>query len=93
MFHAPIDGPVKRAVHPYADTAGIVRYQVTEGEAICHGQPIADIVTPTGSHERTITTDHDGYVLSRHEGAVAYENDPIADLAIPDDTPLVTPYE
>lgn len=93
VFRAPVDGPVKRAVHPYTDAAGIVRYRVRHGERIQEGQPIADIVTPTGAHERTVTTEHDGYVLSRHEGVVAYENDPLADLAIPDESPLVTPYE
>ena len=89
----PADPPLKRAVHPYTDTPGIVRYRVDAGDVLAEGDPVADVVTPHGHRKTTIRTDHGGYVLSRHEGAAVYENDPLLDLAVPDDEPLVVPYD
>lgn len=93
LLEPPISGPLKRAVHPHADTAGVVRYRVREGDAVESGDPVADILTPHGERKTTVRTDEDGYVLSRHEGAAVYENDPLLDLAVPDDDPLVVPRE
>lgn len=90
---APVDFPVKRAIHPYTDTPGIVRYRVAEGDVVEPGDAIADVVTQHGSHKRTLRTEHEGFVLSRHEGNVAYENDAVADLAVRDDESLVVEYD
>ena len=89
----PIEPPLKRAIHPHAETAGVVRYRVDSGDVVNVGDPVADIVTPHGERKTTVRTDREGYVLSRHEGAAAYENDPLLDLAVPDDDPLVVPDE
>jgi predicted deacylase len=91
-FSLPTNENLKRLVHPHADTAGIVRYRVQEGDRIEAGQVVADIVTPHGEQRNTVESYHHGYVLSRYEGAAVYENDPILDLAVPDDEPLVTEH-
>jgi predicted deacylase len=90
-FSLPNDGPLKRLVHPHTDTAGIVRYRVAEGDRVTVGQPVADIVSPHGAAKTTVESHFDGFVLSRMEGAAVYENDPLLDLAVPDDEPLVIP--
>lgn len=90
---SPVDYPVKRAVHPYTDTPGIVWYRVAEGDVVEPGDVIADVVTQHGTHKRTLQTEHHGFVLSKHEGNVAYENDPVADLAIRDEGSRVVEYD
>ena len=90
-YALPMSEPHKRHVHPYTDTAGLVRYRVTEGDRVEEGQPVADIVSPHGSVKTTVTSDFPGFVLSRMEGAAVYENDPLLELAIPDDEPLIVP--
>lgn len=89
----PVDYPVRRAVHPRAETPGVVRYRVEEGDVVAEGDPIADVVTPHGTHRETVRTDRAGYVLSQHEGNVAYENDAVADLAVRDEGSLVVEYD
>lgn len=93
VVHPPVAYPVKRAVHPHTGTAGIVRHRVEPGDVLEAGDPVADIVSVTGTHRATVTTDHDGYVLWRYGGVAAYENDPLASLAVRDDTDLVVPRE
>ncbi|WP_049969882.1 succinylglutamate desuccinylase/aspartoacylase family protein [Haladaptatus cibarius] len=90
---APVDFPVKRAVHPHTDTAGIVRHRVEAGDTFEQGDVIADIVTPHGEEKATVESDHDGYVVGRYHGVSAYENDPLASLAVRDDGDLVVPRE
>ncbi|MCO8243345.1 MULTISPECIES: succinylglutamate desuccinylase/aspartoacylase family protein [unclassified Haladaptatus] len=87
----PVDFPVKRAVHPHTDTAGIVRHRVEPGDAFEESDVIADIVTPHGESKATVKTDHDGYVVGRYHGVAAYENDPVTSLAVRDDGDLVVP--
>ncbi len=88
---APVDFPVKRAVHPHTDTAGIVRHRVEPGDTFEAGDVIADIVTPHGEPKATVETEHDGYVVGRYHGVSAYENDPVTSLAVRDDGDLVVP--
>jgi predicted deacylase len=89
----PVEYPVRRAVHPHTDTPGIVRHRVAPGEQLETGDPVADIVTPTGEHKATVETEYDGYVLGRYEGVAAYENDPLTSLAVRDDGDLVGPRD
>lgn len=91
-FSLPTDENLKRLVHPHTDTAGIVRYRVQEGDRIEAGQIVADILTPHGEQRNAVKSHHAGYVLSRYEGAAVYENDPILDLAVSDDEPLITEH-
>ena len=92
-FSLPTDEPLRRRIHPHADAAGVVRYRVAEGDRVAAGQPVADIVTPHGTTRSTVESRVDGFVLSRMEGAAVYENDPLFDLAVPDDEPLVVEDE
>ncbi|WP_117595605.1 succinylglutamate desuccinylase/aspartoacylase family protein [Haloprofundus halophilus] len=88
-FELPADTDLKRLVHPHTDTAGIVRYRVREGEWVEPGDAVADIVTPTGERKTEVRVDHRGYVLSRYDRVAVYENDPVLDMAVPDDEPLL----
>lgn len=90
---ALVSYPVRRAVHPHTDTAGVVRHRVDAGDVLERGQTVADIVTPHGERIDTVETAHDGYVLARQEGVAAYENDPVLHLAVRDDAELIAPRE
>ncbi|XVH32053.1 succinylglutamate desuccinylase/aspartoacylase family protein [Haloferacaceae archaeon DSL9] len=90
---APVDYPVRRAVHPHTETPGLVRHRVEAGDAVAAGDVVADIVTPHGTRLETIRTDHDGYVIGRHEGLAAYEGDAIASMAVRDTDELVVHRE
>jgi len=89
----PVEYPVKRAVHPHSEGAGIARHRVAAGDVVSSGDPIADIVAPTGEHRATVTTDYDGYVLGRYGGVATYENDPLCSMAVRDESPLVVPRD
>ncbi|MDS0300079.1 succinylglutamate desuccinylase/aspartoacylase family protein [Halogeometricum sp. S1BR25-6] len=88
-FKLSAEGDLKRLVHPHADAAGLVRYRVREGEWVDSGDVVADVRTPHGERKSTVATERSGYVLSLHEGAAVYENDPLLDLAVPDGEPLL----
>lgn len=90
-YELPMDGPHKRHVHPHTDTPGLVDYLVTEGDRVEVGQPVANIRSPHSRVETTVESERSGFVLSRMEGAAVYENDPLLELAVPDDEPLVVP--
>ncbi|WP_128476363.1 succinylglutamate desuccinylase/aspartoacylase family protein [Halorussus pelagicus] len=87
----PVEYPVKRAVHPHADTPGIARHRVEAGDMVSEGDPIADICTPHGESKATVESNHDGYVLGRMAGVAVYENDALASMAVRDDGDLVVP--
>jgi predicted deacylase len=78
----PVEYDVKRAKHPYTDTAGIARHLIDAGDVIEEGDPVAEIVTPHGNRKTTIHTEHDGYVLGRCSGVAVYENDPLLSMAV-----------
>lgn len=90
---APVDYPVRRAVHPRTDTAGLVRHRVDAGDAVETGDVVADVVTPHGERVDTVGTDHDGYLIARYEGLGAYEGDAVASMAVRDDGDLVVPRD
>jgi len=90
---APVEYPVKRAVHPHTETPGIARHRMEAGDAVSEGDVIADVVTPHGEPKATVETDHDGYVLGRMHGVAAYENDALASMAVRDDGDLVVPRD
>jgi len=89
----PLSGQVHRYVGPHAPptAAGIIRHEVAAGDVVEAGDVVARIVPPNGDPEREIelTIDHDGWVTHRHPGVPAYENSPIASLAIEDDHDVV----
>lgn len=89
----PVEFPVKRAVHPHTETAGVVRHRVEPGDVVAAGDPVADVVSPHGDRRATVATEHDGYVLGRSEGVAAYENDALLSVAVRDDGDLVVPRE
>lgn len=89
----PVSYPVRRAVHPHTDTAGLVRHRVEPGDVLEAGDTVAEVVAPTGEERATVATEHDGYVLGRSEGVAAYEGDALASLAVRDDGALVAPRD
>ncbi|KTG09579.1 deacylase [Haloprofundus marisrubri] len=90
---APVEFPVRRAVHPRTETAGLVRHRVEAGEAVSAGDVVADIVTPHGEPVDTVESEHDGYLIGRYEGLAVYEGDAVASMAVRDDDELVVPRE
>jgi len=89
---APVEYPVRRARHPNVESAGIVRHRVAPGDVVATGDLVAEVVSPHGEVVERVETDHEGFVLARSEGVAAYENDPVASLAVRDDDPLVVPH-
>lgn len=85
----PVDFPVRRHRGPYTETPGVVRYRVDRGDVVEPGSPVADIVTPHGAVKTTVEAEHEGYVVARLEGGVAYENDPLLSMAVCDEEALV----
>ena len=90
---SPVDYPVRRAVHPHSETPGIARHRVEAGAVVAAGDPIAEIVTPTGERKAVVESEHDGYVLGRRGGMAVYENDALASMAVRDEGDLVVPRE
>lgn len=90
---SPVAYPVRRARHPRADRAGIVRHRVEAGSTVEAGDPIADLVSPHGEPVGTIESEHDGYVLGLREGIAVYEGDAIASMAIEDEEERVVPRD
>jgi predicted deacylase len=70
-----------------------VRYSVDTGDVVEPGTPVADIVTSLGEVKTTVEADHEGYVIGRQEGGVAYGGDPLLSLAVRDDSDLVVPRD
>lgn len=87
---SPVDFSVRRHRGPRTGVAGVVRHHVPPGQAVLEGESVAEVRSATGEHLGEVTVDHDGYVLAHRTGLAAYENDPVASLAIRDENPLVT---
>ena len=90
---APVDYPVRRAVHPRVSTPGLVRHRVEPGDVVATGDAVADVVTPQGDRRATVESEHDGYVVARREGLAAYEGDPVLSMAVRDEGELVVPRD
>lgn len=88
-FGFDTDEELTRLVHPHTDTAGHVQYHVTEGDRIESGQVVVEIRSPHGESKTRIESEYAGHVLSRHEKIAVYEGDPLLDLAVTDDDPLL----
>jgi len=90
---APVDFACKRPVDPVTDTAGIARHHVAAGDRIEEGDPIADIVSPLGERKTTIYSEHDGWIVARHQSPATriavYEGDPLTHTAVRDDGDLI----
>jgi len=89
---------VRRHVGPHAPptAAGIVRHEVAAGDVVETGDVVARVVPPDDAPDEEIelTIDHDGWITHRYPGVSAYENSPVASLAIKDDNDVVgTPEE
>lgn len=86
---SPVEYPVRRALHPRTETAGLVRHRVEPGDVVTTGESVADVVTPTGERIDVVETEHDGFVISRNEGMAVFEGDPVASMAVRDPDDLV----
>jgi predicted deacylase len=91
-YEPPVDFPVRRFEGPRTAAAGLLRHRIDAGDAVEAGDVVADVVTPTGAAVSTVAAEHDGYVLGR-AGVTAYENDPVASMAVRDEADLVVPRE
>jgi predicted deacylase len=88
--------PVRRMMHPYAPTSGIINYLVQSGDTVTIGDTVARISDiygrPIGKNNGRVVTEYDGFVLGQNVGAVCYENDPLLSLAVRDESELILPY-
>ena len=91
-YEPPVDYPVRRFRGPRTPEAGILRHRVAAGDAVEAGDVVADVVTATGEQVTSVAAEHDGYVLGR-AGVTAYENDPVASMAVRDEGDLVVPRD
>jgi predicted deacylase len=89
----PLSGQVCRYVGPHAPAtgAGIVRHEVSAGDVVDVGDVVARVVPPNGdpAQEVELTVDYDGWITHRYPGVAAYENAPVASLAVEDDGDVV----
>lgn len=90
---APLSGQVRRHVGPHAPAtaAGIVRHEVAAGDVVEAGDVVAHVIPPNGDPRQQVelTIDHDGWITHRYPGITAYENSPVASLAVADDHDVV----
>lgn len=90
---APLSGQTRRYVGPHAPptNGGIVRHKVAAGDVVAAGDTVARVVPPDGDPDQEVelTIDHDGWVTHRYPGATAYENAPVASVAVSDDNDVV----
>lgn len=88
------DQRYRRIEHPRTKHSGLIRFVVNPGERVEVGQPIARITDlwgrPVG--DEYIYTEHPGYMIALYSEMTKYENDVIAEMAIPDDEELFAPY-
>jgi hypothetical protein len=90
---APVGYPVRRALHPSTETAGLIRHRVEAGDVVETGDVVADVVAPHGERVDTVESEHDGYVVARREGLAAYEGDHLLSMAVRDEGDLVAPRD
>ena len=88
------DQRYRRIEHPRTKHSGLIRFLVNPGDRVKTGQPIARITDlwgrPVG--DGYIYTEHSGYMIALYSEMTKYENDVIAEMAIPDDEGLFAPY-
>jgi len=88
--------PVRRESHPRAEAAGVFHKLVRPGEVVFKDQPVAELRDiwgrPLGNDHGFIRTQKDGWVLSLRSGVGVYPGQPVMDIAVRDDDPLVEPW-
>ncbi len=88
--------PIRRTHHPYVAQSGVVQFLVKAGDAVNVGQTVARLTDiygrPLGPDNGAIRTNYAGVVLSLLQGAIFYQNEPIMNLAVKDESVMVLPY-
>ena len=91
-FPVPIPKePIRRSYHPRAKYSGIIQCLVNPGDQVKKGQPVASITDLFGRKlgDGYIRTEYDGYIIALRSQMTVYQNNPIAEMGIKDDAPLV----
>ncbi|MFX0125249.1 MAG: succinylglutamate desuccinylase/aspartoacylase family protein [Candidatus Hodarchaeota archaeon] len=85
--------PLRRCSHPRARHPGIIQFLVNPGDQVKKGQPVALITDILGRKlgDGYIRTEYDGYMIALRSEMTVYPNNPIAEMGIKDDVPLVVP--
>ncbi|MFX1516716.1 MAG: succinylglutamate desuccinylase/aspartoacylase family protein [Promethearchaeota archaeon] len=88
------EGSIRRSYHPRANASGIIRFLVNPGDQVKKGQPLASITDLLGRKlgDGLIRTEYDGYMIALRSEMTVYQNNPIAEMGIKDDAPLVVPF-
>jgi predicted deacylase len=87
---------VRRMIHPYAPSAGLVHHLVRPGEFFERGQPLARLTNvfgdPIGRDWGLLRAKQDGFVIAWHHGVLRYQGDAIMIIAVRDRGNLVEPF-
>lgn len=86
---------IRRAAHPISKHSGLIRFLVKPGDEVVKGQPIATITDIFGRPlgDGHIRTEHDGYMINLQSKVVVYQHQPIAEMGIKDEYPIVVQKE
>jgi predicted deacylase len=100
--YEPIEGiqvvdpgfPVRQRGTPRAKEACVVLHRVEPGDWVESGDPVAQVRDVWGRPlgDGTLYAEVDGFVVGRSHGIYYYPGDPVLDMAVRDDVPLVAPY-
>ncbi len=82
-----------RCYHPRVKQSGIIRFLVNPGDQVKKEQPVALITDILGRQlgDGYIRTEYNGYMIALRSEMTVYPNDPIAEMGIKDDAPIVVP--
>ncbi|MHA2244158.1 MAG: succinylglutamate desuccinylase/aspartoacylase family protein [Candidatus Hodarchaeales archaeon] len=86
---------LRRCYHPRSKQSGIIRFLINPGDQVKKGQPVALITDILGRQlgDGYIRTEYDGYMIALRSEMTVYPNDPIAEMGIKDDAPIVVPIK
>jgi predicted deacylase len=100
--YEPIEGipvvdagfPVRRRDTPRVEKACVVLHLVEPGDMVESGDPVAQVRDVWGRPlgDGVLYAEVDGFVIGRSHGIYYYPGDPVLDMAVRDDAPLVAPY-
>ncbi len=86
--------PVRRMRTPCVNDACIVHHLVHPGDTIHKGDPVAETRDVWGRPHNSgvIRSEYEGFVIGREHGIYFYPGNPILNMAVKDDAPLVDAY-
>ncbi len=86
-----LDYRMRRFAHPRSEHSGIVRFLVGPGDVVKRGQAVASITDIFGRAigDGFIKSEYDGMMINLQNRMITYPQQPIAEMGIKDDHPIV----